>query len=298
MSGKTNISWTDMQWNAVSGCSKVSPGCANCYAEALTKRYAGRPGWPAEFRPWTPENAAANVVLHPDRLDAPLHWRTPRRIFVNSMSDLFHENVPDEFIDEVLGVTTLAGQHTFQVLTKRPERMLEYFRTPDRGTRICLAAAPHWSKAPLAAFAEMVGPEILPLENVHLGVSVENQHWADERIPLLLQTPAAVRFVSCEPLLGPVDLTMLRDGQLDALAGDARTSAGEIYAGGRGLDWVICGGESGPHRRPFDLAWARSLRDQCRAAGVAYFFKQTGALKPGQPSADPELDGCKEFPAQ
>ena len=123
---KSKIEWTDATWNCVTGCSKVSPGCAHCYAEALSKRYVGANGWPAEFKPWTPDNAAENVVLHPDRLEAPLKWRTPRRVFVNSMSDLFHEQVPDEFIDKVFAVMALTPQHTYQVLTKRPERMREY----------------------------------------------------------------------------------------------------------------------------------------------------------------------------
>ena len=256
MGDKSKIEWTQATWNPVSGCSKVSPGCANCYAEALTKRYAGRPGWPAEFKPWTPENAPENVVLHPDKLDLPLHWKKPRRVFVNSMSDLFHEAVPDEFVRDVFNVMACCPQHTFQVLTKRPYSMYrhvnEWLRFQD-GT-------------------ESPAGTVQPLPNIWLGVSVENQHWADIRIDELRRTPAAVHFLSCEPLLAPLVL------DLD------------------GIQWVVVGGESGPKRREMNLDWARSLRDQCRAAGVAYFFKQAGGAWPGMPSGDPDLDGCKEMP--
>ena len=240
---------------------------ANCYAESLTKRYAGRPGWPAEFLPWTPENAGENVVLHPERLDGPLRWKKPRRIFVNSMSD---EAVPDEFIVEVFAVMARAPRHVFQVLTKRPERMLAF----------CSREAHWWGNKAEIAAREDYGK---PLPNVWLGTSVENQRWADIRIPLLLQTPARVRFISAEPLLGPVDLR-------------SYTWTKEQGAMRPRLDWVICGGESGPGRREMDLDWARSLRDQCRAAGVPFFFKQKSGPKPGMPSGDPTLDECKEMP--
>lgn len=250
----TKIAWTEETWNPVTGCSKVSPGCANCYAEAIDRRFNAD-----VFQPWLPENAEYNVQTRPERLDAPLHWRKPRRVFVNSMSDLFHENVASSFIADVFRVMARTPQHTYQILTKRPERM--------------------W--ALVTANNEITVPT---LPNVWLGVSVENQHWADERIPVLLRTPAAVRFISAEPLLGPVDLSLwtgCKDPTCDCTSW---------------LDWVIVGGESGRVRRPFELEWARSLRDQCRDAGVAFFFKQAGALRSGTPSGDPELDSCKEYP--
>ena len=261
---------------------------ANCYAESLTKRYAGRPGWPAEFLPWTPENAGENVVLRPDKLDLPLHWRKPKRIFANSMSDLFHEDVPDEFIDSVFAVMAWADRHTFQVLTKRPDRMRAYLGDPETERRITHTMCNVCMKTDgmLCGFGNddcrLVDPD-WPLPNVQLGVSVENQRWADIRIPLLLQTPARVRFISAEPLLGPVDLR-------------SYTWTKEQGAMRPRLDWVICGGESGPGRREMDLDWARSLRDQCRAAGVPFFFKQKSGPKPGMPSGDPTLDECKEMP--
>lgn len=257
----TSIEWTDVTWNPVTGCSKVSPGCAHCYAERVTHRFN------RDALPWTPANAAVNVVLHPERLDAPLHWRKPRRVFVNSMSDLFHENVPDEFIARVFAVMALSPWHTYQVLTKRPELMHAYM------TDFALRVNAHgWPEGvPMAPRFRANGlPNAVdwPLPNVWLGVSVENQHWADERIPLLLQTPAAVRFVSCEPLLGPVDLSRWM-------------GCNDPGCCTPWLDWVIVGGESGPKARPMDLAWARSLRDQCRAASVPFFMKQLGGARPG-----------------
>lgn len=226
--GETSIEWTDKVWNPVTGCSKVSQGCKNCYAERIFQRpYPGR-----DF---------TDVRTHEDRLDAPLHWRKPARIFVNSMSDLFHEKVPFEFIDKVYEVMRQCPQHTFQILTKRPERRLTYRHQRD------LIPGSHW----------------LSRGNVWEGVSVEDQKTADERIPLLLQTPAAVRWVSYEPALGPVDfcswLTSTR--QRDYM-----------------LDWIVCGGESGPGSRPFNISWARSVIAQCDATGVPCFVKQLGAF--------------------
>jgi protein gp37 len=191
----TKIEWTDETWNPVTGCSKVSQGCKNCYAERLwpkvegarVKREGGAP------RPFT------HVSVVPDRLTAPLHWTKPRLVFVNSMSDLFHEHVPDSFLDRVFAVMRRAHDHVFQVLTKRPERMLEYVSTSGRDGRVFLAG----QHVPFCAACDL--PR-WPLPNVWLGVSVEDQATADERIPLLLQTPAAVRWISAEPLLGPIDL--------------------------------------------------------------------------------------------
>ena len=246
----TKIAWTDETWNPVTGCSHVSEGCRNCYAEVLSLRF----GW--SKKPWTAQNAAENVVLHPERIDQPLHWRKPRRIFVNSMSDLFHEQIPDEFLHQVFARMSAARQHIFQVLTKRPERM----------QRFC-------------AYGK-------PLPNVWLGVSCEDQATYAQRIPLLLETPAAVRFVSCEPLLGPIDLTWVGN-EFDHLSKTKYPAA---------LDWVIVGGESGPGFRPMNLDWARALVAQCHAASVPVFFKQAAGLRPEVPSGDPNLDGCKEFP--
>ena len=312
---RTKISWTDATWSPVTGCSKVSPGCANCYAETLSLRFG------TSKKPWLPENAAENVVLHPDRLDAPLHWKKPRLVFVNSMSDLFHENVPDEFIDRVFAVMAITGGeryrcatgsrcehndspgcyhnaggvkmpvHTYQILTKRPDRMLAYMTAEDRCQRIFdHLNDPEWSMS----FEE---PDLIamgagwPLSNVWLGVSVENQHWADERIPLLLQTPSAVRFISAEPLLGPVDLVpWLGDDIHEGTSNEA-----DIVVD-YGLDWVIVGGESGKGHRPLDLAWAQSIKDQCSAAGVAYFMKQDSGARPGGYDHLPEDLKIQEFP--
>lgn len=253
MSGKTAIEWATDVWNPVTGCSKVSPGCENCYAEKLSHRF----GWTS--KPWTAAHAKENVKLHPDRLDIPLRWKKPRMIFVNSMSDLFHEQVPFEFIFAVWARMAVARQHTFQVLTKRPQRMLDFFRWNDN----------------------KLGPRIEPyLPNVWLGVTVEDQRRADERIPSLLQTPAAVRLLSMEPLLGPVDLERHLNGGKTLDEWKARALSGVDPYGFRPpyprIHWVIVGGESGHGARPMHPDWVRSIRDQCQASGVPFFFKQRG----------------------
>ena len=284
----SKIEWTNETWNPTTGCTKVSPGCAHCYAESLTKRYAGAPGWPAEFKPWTPGNAAENVVLHPDRLDAPLRWKTPRMVFVDSMSDLFHENIPDDYIDKVFAVMALTPQHTYQVLTKRPERMREYMHIEAQaGLRVEELLDQRWAeKNDKPIRLSPMQTEAWPLPNVWLGVTVENQHWADVRIPILLDTPAAVRFVSAEPLLGPVDL----EHYLHASWGPNEDER---------LDWVIVGGESGPKHRLFNPEWARSIVMQCSEGwyDVACFVKQLGGLRPGNKLEDlpPDLR-VREFP--
>ena len=294
MGDRSAIEWTDATWNPVTGCSKVSPGCAHCYAATLAPRLArmGQQGY-TEL-PWTPENAAANVFLHVDRLAMPIRWTRPRRIFVNSMSDLFHEQVPDEFILRVFGTMRAAPQHAFQVLTKRPDRMRDLvtrlaWRTPTQQER----------DAGVRSYVAYLGaPGSDPLSNVWLGTSVENQTWADRRIPELLATPAAVRFLSCEPLLGHVDLSVgLRvswqcSGCRHYYAGRHRETCPDCgrvgyWTGshafnrpdsqtGSGIDWVIAGGESGPGARPMHSDWVRSLRDQCRAMDTAFLFKQWG----------------------
>lgn len=246
MSLSSSIEWTDTTWNPTTGCSRVSPGCENCYAERLSLRL-GR-----SAKPWTAPNASENVQLHPDRLAHPYKWRAPVRVFVNSMSDLFHELVPAEFITMVFSVMEETPQHTYQILTKRPDRMRAFISSwlDERGDR---------ARG--------------PLPNVWLGTSIEDQRRARERVPALLLTPAAVRFVSCEPLLGPLDVTSYLSE----------------------LDWVIDGGESGPGRRPADPDWFRSLREQCVSAGTAYFHKQGNSFRPGQ---DRLLDGqiWEQFP--
>ena len=294
MGDKTGIEWTDATWNPVSGCSKVSQGCKNCYAERIfprvygsdTVRYSVRYS-PINDQPCYRPRKFTDVQLHSDRLNQPLHWRRPRRIFVNSMSDLFHEDVPDDFIDRVFAVMALAQRHTFQILTKRPQRMLEYLRIiqdDEKDMHGWCDAAVDITGSPCSA--GLVEDCDWPLPNVWLGVSVEDQATADERIPLLLQTPAAVRFLSCEPLLGPIDVY---GGDPDPRLGGMKAGPGlslEQYwkADGTGpfpgLDWVIAGGESGPHARPSHPDWFRSLRDQCAAAHMPFFFKQWGEWAP------------------
>jgi protein gp37 len=260
MGERSAIEWTDATWNPVTGCSKVSPGCAHCYAETLSLRR----GW--SNLAWTPNNAAENVILHADRLELPLKWRKPSRIFVNSMSDLFHEQVPAEFIDRVFAVMALAPRHVFQVLTKRPERLAQYLQ-PARYEAIQDAIRLLCETRAALKATTLQHPVRFPLLNVWLGVSTENQRWADQRIPLLLRTPAAVRFISAEPLLGPVDLSPYLGG---------------LENGRRrlGLDWVITGGESGSMARPCDPKWVAVIRDQCSSAGVAFFHKQWGGRTP------------------
>jgi len=239
----TKIEWTDETWNPVTGCTKVSPGCAHCYAERIAHRFGAKPYLPGK----------AEIVLHPERLEMPLRWKKPRMIFVNSMSDLFHEDVPDEFLADVLNIMSVAEWHVFQVLTKRPERMQRVLSI-------------------LAANSTALGVPFWPRPNIWLGASVENQRMADARIPLLLETPAVVRFVSCEPLLGPIDL-----------------STDLLWGRDDGIDWVIVGAESGPKARPMDEDWVRSIRDQCIEAGVPLFYKQR--IERGRKVSMPALDG-------
>ena len=290
MSDDSKIEWTDATWNPIRGCSRVSEGCRRCYAESVAARFSG-PGLPydglvrigARGKP-TGWNGVVRMV--PEHLADPLRWRRPRRIFVNSMSDLFHERLTNEQIAAVFGVMAAAPHHTFQVLTKRAARMRAWFEWVgcQRGQTprsVCSQAASPLVKR-IWDFA--MGDRSWPLPNVWLGVSVENQAAADERIPELLRTPAAVRWISAEPLLGLVDLTMIRDGSwydtegadlYDATTGHAYWRNGDHgLGGGPRLDWIVAGCESGHGARPCDVAWLRSLRDQCAAAGVAFFLKQ------------------------
>jgi protein gp37 len=249
MTARSAIEWTHTTWNPVTGCDRISPGCDHCYALTLAKRLKamGQAKYQTDGRPPT-SGPGFGVAVHPKALAEPLRWRRPRLVFVNSMSDLFHARVPEAFIAEVFAVMAAADQHTFQVLTKRPARM----------ARLLASQAFHARVADLLQLHRQRDGRGLgwPLPNVWLGVSIELDAYC-WRAVRLRQTPAAVRFLSCEPLLGPLpslDLT--------------------------GIGWVICGGESGPGHRPVNPAWVRELRDRCIAAGVAFFFKQWGGRTP------------------
>jgi protein gp37 len=238
MADGSSIEWTDATWNPVTGCTKISAGCDNCYAERFSERFRGVPGHPFEN--------GFDLTFKPERLQQPLRWRQPRMIFVNSMSDLFHKDVPQEFIGRVFDTMEAAHWHTFQVLTKRSSLMLDFLRRRYGTER---------------------GPS-----HIWCGVSVEDGTKLS-RVRHLQEAPAGVRFLSIEPLLGPV-------GALDL----------------DGIHWVIVGGESGPRARPMEREWVRSIREQCRAANVAFFFKQWGGLRPK--SGGRKLDGREwnQFP--
>jgi protein gp37 len=278
MADGTAIEWTDATWNPITGCSIVSPGCTNCYAMRLAgtrlKHTPSRAGLTVDSKAGPVWNG--KVRLNEQWLDQPLRWKRPRRIFVCAHGDLFAEAVPDEWIDRVFAGMALAPQHTFQVLTKRSERMREYVNG-DWSLRIIDRLPGH------AAGWLSDGRNILP--NVWLGVSAERQQEADQRVPDLLATPAAIRFVSAEPLLGPIDFRRIRIAPDHHTIVDALDGYAVVDAPGRGreramLDWIIVGGESGQGARPMHPAWARSIRDQCAAAGTAFFFKQWGAHRP------------------
>lgn len=264
MADNSGINWTDATWNPVTGCTKVSSACKHCYAERDWARLANNPKTPHyNGRKFT------DVATRPEVLEQPLRWTRPRRIFVNSMSDLFHEAVPNEFIDKVLAVMLLAPWHTFQVLTKRPKRMLEYMTHDRLYSRVLDAANDIRFRLPNLPNVGISDPTRSPANWIWFGVTAENQESADERIPLLLQTPAAVRFVSCEPLLGYIDFIVPFAGaKVDALRG--------ALPGIPRIDLVIGGGESGPKARPMHPHWIRSLRNLCLDAGVPFIFKQHG----------------------
>ena len=297
------IAWSDETWNPVRGCSRVSEGCRNCYAETMAARFSGV-GQPYEgLAKMTPSGPrwTGEVRLVSEHLADPLRWKRPQRVFVNSMSDLFHEKLPDEVIAAVFGIMSAASEHTFQVLTKRAARMVEWFKwaASEAARRAHIDAAHFCTKLAAEELRESGETKIRgiqagrwPLPNVWIGVSAEDQATADERIPLLLQCPAAVRWVSYEPALGPVDF----DGDAYSWRGwlrgwhcepqHARGCDGSCASGccpeptqvqNERLDWIVVGGESGPGARPFDLAWARQTIAQCKAAGVPVFVKQLGA---------------------
>lgn len=289
MGDKTGIEWTDATWNPTTGCDKVSPGCDNCYAMTLAKRLKamGSPRYQVDGDPET-SGPGFGVTVHPTALDQALRWTRPRRIFVNSMSDLFHARVPDEYIARVFAVMALAPQHTFQVLTKRHGRMrslLSSERFPGLVYMAINALLEHGNPlrindiAIMAALDGFSRGRFKVLHNVWLGVSAEDQKRADLRIPALYDTPAAVRFVSAEPLLGLIDTTtsgLLARDEFD-----------------RGIDWVIVGGESGHGARPMHPHWAKSLRAQCLQADVPFLFKQWGDWTPLAPLKDGKFDFSK-----
>lgn len=253
---QTAIEWTQQTWNPTVGCDRISPGCANCYAKTLhDKRHkaylAGKKMPPQYGQPFEA------MQLMDRRLDAPLRRRHPTTYFVNSVSDLFHESVPVEYIDRVFAVMALAAQHTFQVLTKRADRMRDYLNDPYRKMEV---ARHIHARVGDEAARQVVGGWQWPLKNVWLGISGENRRFLFERARELVKTPAAVRFFSLEPLLEDV-------------ADELRT-----WLVTRQIHWVIVGGESGPGARPFDVAWARAIVAQCKAAGVPVFVKQIGAF--------------------
>lgn len=285
MSDNTGIEWTDATWNPVTGCTKVSPGCDHCYAETVAHRFDGTPAYPNGFQ----------VTLRPERLDQPLRWKRPRRIFVNSMSDLFHDQVPEEYIAKVFAVMLLAQRHTFQVLTKRHGRMRSLLNSHAFWTRVLYEALD--PELP-AGDRDGLQLSLHYLPNVWLGVSTEDQQWADIRIPALLDTPAAFRFISAEPLLGQIDL--LNVAGRNVLTGVGNRIAMTTLRSPRQthiitptcLDWVIVGGESGPGARPMHPDWARTLRDQCALADVPFLFKQWGEYRPAGRGDDTDRMAC------
>lgn len=290
----TKIQWTDATWSPITGCTKVSDGCSMCYITStppfrIAHRTFDKPGI----------GGTTGILLHPERLTAPLHWRKPRRVFVNSLSDLFHEDVPDEYIAKVFGVMALTPQHSFQVLTKRHGRMRSLLRSESFVLQV--QAAAHRIKWESDS-AELQSWQ-WPLPSVWLGVSTEDQRTAELRIPALLETPAAVRFISAEPLLGPIDLQHLkaRGVIMDALGGDVSLpSTGEIFTGTPSiLDWIIVGGESGFGARPMDPAWAASIVEQCRRGVNHVFVKQLGSVWAKTSSAADRKGGDpEEWPAE
>lgn len=255
----SKIQWTERTWNPIAGCTPVSPGCLHCYAAAMSHRLEAMGN--ARYRGLTVLRNGiltfdSTINLGGDALMIPMKVRKPAMFFVNSMSDLFHEGVPFEFIDRVFAVMALCPRHVFQVLTKRPERMAEYLASPTVEYRIaCISVAMQDDRSRFVNQCGTHGGWLL--RNVWLGASVEDQQRADERIPHLLRCPAAVRFLSVEPLLGPVDLRDHLDGNPPG--------------------WVITGGESGPRARPCGVNWIRSIVAQCQAAGVPVFVKQLGS---------------------
>lgn len=293
MSDGTKIEWTDATVNAVNGCSVVSPGCTNCYAMRLAgtrlKHTESRAGLTIDTKAGPVWNGITR--LSKSALVQPLGWRRPRRIFWNAHGDLFHGSVPQKWIDWCVAVMALTPQHIHQVLTKRPERMREYFADPLVAGRV-QSVVDDWETEDDCPFGDNHAPWVIdpwPLPNVWLGTSVEDQARADQRVPHLLATRAAVRFLSCEPLLGEVRLDRIHETFDDGLGHSWESclngrrfspwADGDVE-GCPKVDWVIVGGESGPGARPMDPDWVRSLRDQCARTATPFFFKQWGAWAP------------------
>ncbi len=292
---KSKIEWTDKTWNVNSGCTKVSQGCKNCYAEREWGRLSKNPNTVYFERKFT------DVMCHPERLEQPLQWKKPCKIFINSMSDLFHDDVPFEFIASVFAVMSVTTRHTYQILTKRPERMLEFFKWVEDGAGVFpdsrisehLPSGIKWQPVSKTSGGyDSCGPAY-PYENVWIGVSVEDQKTADERIPILLDTPAAVRWISVEPLLGEIDLTNIHykngygcspcegcgsDIYFNALSGYSYCKGDCDHPVWSALDWVVVGGETGKNARAMHPDWVRSIRDQCKSVGVYFLFKQWGSI--------------------
>ena len=305
MAEKSSIEWTEATWNPITGCTLVSDGCRHCYAARLAatrlKHQPSRRGL-ARLNAAGEAKFTGEVRFNEDWLDQPLRWKRPRMIFVCAHGDLFHESVPDEWIDRIFAVMALAPQHTFQVLTKRAKRMREYVSArysqpvsplvgemPGRAERgnpggdvarpSAMAPGVPRSESQTVGFQPPSATACHP--NVWLGVSAEDQATADERIPDLLATPAAIRYVSAEPLLGPIDFCAT---SATMPAENHPWLNGPIL---QGIDQIIVGGESGDKARPMHPDWARSIRDQCAAADVAFFFKQWGEWLPWEPEHDP-----------
>ncbi|MFF7476608.1 DUF5131 family protein [Streptomyces sp. NPDC008092] len=273
MATDTSIEWADKTWSPIIGCDRVSPGCDSCYAistariresnphPSIATAFAGTTQHTDHGVDWSGQ---VNLLNH--RLTEPLRWKTGRKVFVNSLSDLFHKNVPDEFIAKVFAVMALTPQHSYQVLTKRHARMRSLVGNPEFEKQVDyeLLHFPPFADPKLTRRSWPLPKAGWPLPNVWLGVSVENQQWADLRIPALLNTPAAVRFLSCEPLVGPVTLA------------DHWIGSDPYRRDEPSISWVIAGGESGPKARPMHPDWARTLRNQCAAASIPFLFKQWG----------------------
>lgn len=313
----TSIEWTEATWNPIAGCSVLSPGCTHCYAMRTAARLARIEATAPIYAALTQPSKAGpvwtgNIAVNEKALLEPLRRRKPTMYFVNSMSDLFHESVPDQVIDRVFAVMALCAPrllpngerregHTFQILTKRSERMRAYLSKHRWHLWAAIGRAIDGER--WRSLAPIMGGDCTPLPNVWLGVSVEDQKRADERIPDLLATPAAVRFLSCEPLLGPVDLTRVCMGEsgftpvpgagldgIKTIRFTINALAGVESFQWQGIDWVIAGGENGP--RPMHPYWPRSLRDQCAAAGVPFFFKQWGSWAPVCEMSEEQIDAC------
>jgi protein gp37 len=268
MPDKTKIEWTDATWNPIRGCSRVSEGCRNCYAEKIAARFSC-PGQAFEGLAQMKDGEArwtGKIAVAEDALDQPLHWRSPRRIFVNSMSDLFHDGVSAEALSHIFEVMLECPKHTFQILTKRPERAKRWFDIAEQ----------EWNRRPKLSHE-------FPWRNIWLGVSVEDQDTAAERIPILLDTPAAVRFISYEPAIAQMKLKWEWVSGGKPCGGGPQVNLSRPWEPPTSkpkLDWVICGGESGPGARPLHPAWADHLCKQCESAGIPFFFKQWGEWAP------------------